>query len=102
MEQCLPSVFDRDGEYYLCQEGQGLLVGAYERHFRFRTEDKTPLDFGHELFENGLERIDKNFLRAIDSVPVIVEASNKCVINGPMICSPHSNVLSHHAHEYVC
>ena len=61
MEQCLPFVFDRDGEYYLCQEALGLLVGAYGRNFRFWTEDKTPLDFGHELFENGLERIDKIF-----------------------------------------
>ena len=93
MEQCLPFVFDRDSEYYFCQEGQGLLVGAYERNFRFWTEDKTSLDFGHELFENGLERIDKNILRSIDSVPVIVEASIKCVINGPMIWQPDSNVL---------
>ena len=85
MDRRLPSVADRDGEYYLRQEGQGLLVGAYERNFRFWAEDKTSLDFGHELFENGFERIDKNILRSIDSVPVIVEASIKCVINGPMI-----------------
>ena len=38
MEHCLPFVFVRDGEYYLCQEGQSLLVGAYERNFRFWTE----------------------------------------------------------------
>ena len=94
MEHCLPFVFDRDDEYYLCQEGQRLLVGAYERNFRFWTEDKTPLDFCHELYENGLERIDKNILRAIDSVPVIVEASIKCVINDPMLWSSDSNVLS--------
>ena len=52
------------------------------------------MDFGLELFENGLERIDKNILRVIDSVPVIVEARIKCVINGLIIWSPDSNVLS--------
>jgi dimethylglycine dehydrogenase len=31
MDRRLPSVADRDGEYYLRQEGQGLLVGAYEK-----------------------------------------------------------------------
>jgi dimethylglycine dehydrogenase len=31
MDRRLPSVADRDGEYYLRQEGKGLLIGAYER-----------------------------------------------------------------------
>ena len=31
MDRRLPSVADRDGEYYLRQEGKGLLVGAYEK-----------------------------------------------------------------------
>ena len=31
LERELPSVADRDQEYYLRQEGNGLLVGAYER-----------------------------------------------------------------------
>ena len=35
----LPSVADRDGEYYLRQEGLGLLVGAYERNMKFWAED---------------------------------------------------------------
>ncbi|MEM6590215.1 MAG: FAD-binding oxidoreductase, partial [Pseudomonadota bacterium] len=34
----LPSVADRDGEYYLRQEGKGLLIGAYERDMRFWAE----------------------------------------------------------------
>ena len=50
LDRRLPSVSDRDGEYYLRQEGQGLLVGVYERDGRFWAEDGTPQDFGHELF----------------------------------------------------
>ena len=89
----LPSVADRDGEYYLRQEGKGLLVGAYERDVRFWAEDETPAGFGHELFEDDLERIEENMMRAIERVPAVGEVGIKRVINGPMIWSPDSNVL---------
>ncbi len=50
MGRRLPSVADRDGEYYLRQEGLGLLIGAYERKMKFWAEDGTPLDFGTSCF----------------------------------------------------
>ena len=89
----LPSVADRDGEYYMRQEGKGLLIGAYEKDMRFWAEDGTPLDFAHDLFADDLDRIEENVLRAIDRVPVAGSAGIKRVINGPMIWSPDSNVL---------
>ncbi|WP_121631827.1 GcvT family protein [Tropicibacter alexandrii] len=93
MDRRLPSVADRDGEYYLRQEGQGLLVGAYEKDVRLWAENGTPLDFAHELFADDLDRIEDNMMRAIDRVPLIGTAGIKRVINGPMIWSPDSNVL---------
>lgn len=93
MDRRLPSVADRDGEYYLRQEGQGLLVGAYERDMRFWAEDGTPQGFGHELFADDLERIEENMLRAMDRVPAVGRAGIKRVINGPMIWSPDSAAL---------
>ncbi len=93
MDRRLPSVADRDGEYYLRQEGKGLLVGAYEKDVRFWAEDGTPQGFGHELFPDDLERIEDNMMRAIDRVPVVGEAGIKRVINGPMIWSPDSSAL---------
>ena len=93
MSQRLPSVADRDGEYYLRQEGQGLLIGAYEKDLRFWAEEGTPLDFAHELFADDLDRIEDNMMRAIDRVPAVGTAGIKRVINGPMIWSPDSNVL---------
>lgn len=89
----LPSIADRDGEYYLRQEGNGLLVGAYEKDVKLWAEDGTPGGFGHELFPDDLGRIEENVLRAIDRVPVIGSAGIKRVINGPMIWSPDSNAL---------
>ena len=93
MDRRLPSVADRDGEYYLRQEGKGLLVGAYERDMRFWAEDGTPQGFGHELFPDDLERIEPNMMRAIARVPAVGEAGIKRVINGPMIWSPDSAAL---------
>jgi len=89
----LPLVADRDGEYYLRQEGQGLLVGAYEKDGKFWAEDGTPMDFGHELLDEDLGRIEENLMRAFERVPVLAEAGVKRVINGPMIWSPDSSAL---------
>ena len=89
----LPSIADRDGEYYFRQEGNGLLIGAYEEKMKFWAEEGTPLDFGHELFDDDLDRIMENVMRAIDRVPAAADAGVKRVINGPMIWSPDSNAL---------
>ena len=89
----LPSIADRDGEYYFRQEGQGFLIGAYERDMKFWAEDGTPPDFGHELLPDDLGRIEENVARAIARVPVIGRAGIKRVINGPMIWSPDSAAL---------
>ena len=89
----LASVADRDGEYYMRQEGQGLLIGAYEKNLKFWAEEGTPQGFGHELFADDLDRIMDNVMRAMERVPVAAEAGIKRVINGPMIWSPDSSAL---------
>jgi len=89
----LPSVSDRDGEYYLRQEGHGLLVGAYEKDGRFWAENGTPTDFGHELLPDDLDRITENVMRACERLPVLGETGIKRIINGPMIWSPDSSAL---------
>ncbi|MDD9884398.1 MAG: FAD-dependent oxidoreductase [Gammaproteobacteria bacterium] len=93
LQRELPAVADRDKEYYMRQEGDGLLVGAYEADGRFWSEDGTPMDFGHELLQPDLERIEDNVMRACERVPVLAEAGIKRVINGPMIWSPDSAAL---------
>ena len=93
MDRRLPSVADRDGEYYLRQEGNGLLIGAYEKDVKFWAETKTPGNFGHDLFADDLDRIMENVQRAINRVPIISNAGIKRVINGPMIWSPDSSAL---------
>lgn len=93
LDRELPGIADRDKEYYLRQEGKGLLVGAYEKDGRFWAESGTPQDFGHDLLQEDLDRIVDNVMRACDRVPVLSEAGVKKVINGPMIWSPDSSAL---------
>ena len=89
----LPSIADRDAEFYLRTEGNGLLVGAYEKDGRFWAEEGTPMDFGHELLPDDLERISDNLELAFNRVPALESAGVKRVINGPMIWSPDSAAL---------
>lgn len=93
MDRRLPSVADRDGEYYMRQEGNGLLIGAYEKDLKFWAEEGTPSGFGHDLFDGDLDRIMDNLERAMDRVPLAATAGIKRVINGPMIWSPDSAAL---------
>jgi dimethylglycine dehydrogenase len=89
----LPLIGDADSEYYMRQEGKGLLLGVYEDPCTHWAENGTPPDFGHELLPNQLERIDRNFLQAVEAVPVLGSAGVKRIINGPMIFSPDLNPL---------
>jgi dimethylglycine dehydrogenase len=89
----LPLIGDADSEYYMRQEGKGLLLGVYEDPCTHWAEKGTPLDFGHELLPNQIERIDRNFLQAVEAVPALGRAGVKRIINGPMIFSPDLNPL---------
>ncbi len=84
----LPLIGDADAEYYMRQEGKGLLLGVYEDVCVHWAEKGTPLDFGHELLPNALERIERNLAQACEAVPCLGRAGLKRVINGPMIFSP--------------
>nr|MBC8241268.1 FAD-dependent oxidoreductase [Alphaproteobacteria bacterium] len=88
MEKEFPSVSDAESNLYSRQEGQGLLLGAYEDKCHHWAEDGTPLDFDHELLADDLGRMEWNFERACEIFPVVAEAGVKTVINGPMIFSP--------------
>ena len=58
----LPMIRDTDSQYYLRQEGQGLLLGPWERDCRRawdRQDGRAPESFGQELFEDDWERLEE-------------------------------------------
>ena len=88
MDRELGNISDAEGNWYCRQEGQGLLLGAYEARCTLWAEAGTPPDFGHELLPDDLSRMEENLALAIQRIPALGTAGVKRVINGPMIFSP--------------
>ena len=88
MTDRMPEISFSEANVYARQEGAGMLLGAYENHCTHWAEDGTPLDFGHELLPDDLERMEDNLAQAIERMPCLGEAGIKRIINGPMIFSP--------------
>ena len=88
MNHELPQINDGETNCYVRQEGQGLLLGAYESRCVHWAVDGTPKDFGHELLPDDLSRMEWNFEKSIELMPCLASAGIKRVINGPMIFSP--------------
>lgn len=89
----LPHVMDPVGESYLRQEGRGLVIGMYEQNCDLWAVDGTPLDFGHELLPDKLERISDKLDIAYARYPVLARAGIKNVISGPFTFAPDGNPL---------
>jgi dimethylglycine dehydrogenase len=89
----LPHVMDPEGESYLRQERQGLVIGFYEQECDPWAVDGTPWDFGHELLPDNLDRISDAMAFAFKRFPVLEKAGIKNVINGPFTFAPDGNPL---------
>ncbi len=89
----LPHVMDPEGESYLRQEGQGLVIGFYEQDCVPWAVDGTRSDFGHELLTENLDRIGDSMEFAFKRYPVLAEAGIKTIINGPFTFAPDGNPL---------
>jgi len=89
----LPHVMDPQGESYLRQEGQGLVIGFYEQDAKPWADHTTSWEFGHELLPNDLDRFEDSLEFAYNRYPVLAEAGIKQVINGPFTFAPDGNPL---------
>ncbi len=84
---------DFDGEIYMRQEGEGVLLGTYERYGTPWSPKEAPWDFGHELLPDDLERIADNLARGFERFPPLELAGIKNVINGPFTFAPDGNPI---------
>ncbi len=84
----LPQINDNETGSYARQEGMGMLLGAYEKTCIHWAKNGTPKDFGHELLPDDISRMEWNFEKSVELMPVLGSAGIKRVINGPMIFSP--------------
>ena len=86
-------VIDFEGEIYMRQERNGMLMGTYERRGQPWSENVTPWDFGQDLLPNDLDRIAPSLEVGFEHFPAIGRAGIKRVVNGPFTFAPDGNPL---------
>ena len=84
---------DFDGEIYLRQERQGMLMGTYEKACKPWSETNTPWEFGHQLLEPDIDRIAPSLEVGFTHFPAFEKAGIKQIINGPFTFAPDGNPL---------
>ena len=85
----LPMIRDTDSQFYLRQEGKGLLLGPWERDCRAAWDGRTPpWSFGQELFNDDLERLEDSLAAIYHRVPALGTAGLKRTVNGAISFSP--------------
>ena len=82
---------DFGGEIYMRQEGNGLLLGTYERNGVPWSEKQTSWDFGAQLLAPDPERIAESLEVGFAHFPIFHEVGIKQIINGPFTFAPDGN-----------
>jgi dimethylglycine dehydrogenase len=90
----LPLVLDLDGEIYLRQERNGVLLGVYESDATPWAVIGTPWDYGDsELLPPNLERLTDSLEKGFRRFPSLSNAGIRKIVNGPFTFSPDGNPL---------
>jgi dimethylglycine dehydrogenase len=86
-------IIDFRSEIYMRQERNGLVLGTYEQDCRPWQPKQTPWEFGRELLQPDLDRIEPNLELGYKHFPAMGRAGIKRVINGPFTFTPDGNPL---------
>jgi dimethylglycine dehydrogenase len=89
----MPAVTDLEGFTYLQREGNGVLLGVYERNPRHWAVEGAPWDFGARLFPEELDRIMPELSIGFARFPVLQDVGIKRWVNGAFTFTPDGNPL---------
>ena len=89
----MPMTVDLEGFTYMRQDQQGVLVGIYEIDHEHWAMDGAPWDYGEELFQEQLDRIENELTLGFARYPVIENVGIKTWVNGAFTFSPDGNPL---------
>jgi dimethylglycine dehydrogenase len=82
---------DFGGEIYLRAEGEGLLLGTYEKACVPWSVRETPWTFADELLTPDLDRIAPSLELGFEHFPIYADAGIQTVVNGPFTFAPDGN-----------
>jgi dimethylglycine dehydrogenase len=89
----LPVFRDPDNSFYARQEGDGLIIGPFERNPLTWALDGIPQGFHSQLLPPRLEQIEDCLVAAAGRIPVFERTGIKTVINGPDGYTPDGKCL---------
>ncbi len=90
----LPMIRDTDAQFYLRQEGRGLLFGPWEQDCRAAWGNRAaPWEFGMELFDNDLDRLEDGLAAIYHRVPALNDAGVRRIVNGAISFAPDARPM---------
>ncbi len=89
----VPMTVDLEGFTYMRQDQKGILLGIYEVDHDHWNMDGAPWDYGFELQQEDLDRIEKELILGFERYPALQEVGVKTWVNGAFTFSPDGNPL---------
>ena len=89
----IPSLVDLEGFTYARQEGQGLLLGVYERNPKHWNVEGAPWDYGIELIPEDIDRISPELAKGFERYPALNTTGIRRWVNGAFTFTPDGNPL---------
>jgi len=90
----LPMMIDLDGEMYLRQEQNGVLLGVYEKNSTPWSVGGTPWEYGEtDLLEPRLDDVADALTKGFERFPSVADAGIRRIVNGPFTFAPDGNPL---------
>jgi len=90
----MPGILDLDGEIYLRQERNGILLGVYEKQATPWALGGVPWEHGEtELLPPNLDRLVDSLNKGFQRFPLLADAGIRRIVNGPFTFTPDGNPL---------
>jgi dimethylglycine dehydrogenase len=93
LDRELPMTVDLEGFTYMRQDQKGMLVGIYEVDHDHWMEDGAPWEYGFELQQEDLGRIENELTLGFQRYPCLNDVGIKTWVNGAFTFSPDGNPL---------
>jgi dimethylglycine dehydrogenase len=89
----LPVLRDPEHSYYVRQEGEGLIVGPFERRPLTWAPDGVPAGFSRRLLPPDMGQIEDVLEAATTRIPVLRDIGIRSIVNGPDGYTPDGRCL---------
>jgi dimethylglycine dehydrogenase len=93
LDRELPMTVDLEGFTYMRQDQKGMLVGIYEVDHDHWMEDGAPWEYGFELQQEDLGRIENELMQGFQRYPCLNDVGIKTWVNGAFTFAPDGNPL---------